>query len=79
MHMIWQYRVQETNVACVRVRLPLKGFKKIYKSCLALLAFPNYFAREANMTAPFCRTLKEATWILSCNSPSHVPLGVDNG
>lgn len=81
MHMIWQYRVQETNVMCVRVHLPLKGFKKVYKSCLAVLTFLNYFAREANMTAPFCRTLKEATGMLFCNSPSpiHISLGVDDG
>lgn len=48
----------ETNVTCVRVHLPLKGFKNIYKSCISELALPKYFARQANTTAPFCRTLK---------------------
>lgn len=47
-----------TGNKCVRVHLSLKGFRKIYKSCIAVLAFPNYIARQANMTAPFCRTPK---------------------
>lgn len=78
MHMCWQYWEQQTNVALKTVHLPPKGFKKVCKSCIAELAFPNSSARQANVIAPFHRSLKQATWMLTCNSLKHVPFGADD-